>query len=213
MKKTLFILVAFSLSIHSFAQESKYQSYMKKSMVQLDSARTASDFQEAANNFERIANAEKTEWLPAYYCAFALVMKAYSGADLKEIDGLADRADAMLAMAESVSPNNSEISTLKSMVLTARMQVDGSRGMTLGPKATQVLQNALQQQPFNNPRAMVQMAQMKFYTPPAFGGGKDAGIEMLKKGIAAFDQFKPATELDPKWGKEYAVKLLEQWSK
>lgn len=213
MKKSLSLLLVLGLSVSVFSQQNKYQVYMKKSMVQLDSARTASDFQEAANNFERIANAEKSEWLPAYYCAYALVMKAYSDADKREIDGLADKADAMLAMAESVSPNNSEISTLKSMVLTARMQVDGSRGMTLGPKATQVLQVALQQQPANNPRAMVQMAQIKFYTPPAFGGGKDAGIEMLKKGIAAYDQFKPASAFDPNWGKEYAVRLLEQWEK
>lgn len=212
--KTQVILVAMLAgTLQVFAQQEKYLAYMKQSLAQLDTARTAADYQLAANNFERIASAEKNEWQPAYYCAFALVMKAYNGADKKEIDALADKADAMLALAESISPGNSEISTLKSMVLTARMQVDGSRGMTLGPKATQILQEALQQQPANNPRALVQMAQMKFYTPVAFGGGKESGIDLLKKGIAAYDVFKPATALDPAWGKEYAVRLLEQWSK
>jgi len=75
-----------------------------------------------------------------------------------------------------------------------------------------ILQQALQQQPTGNPRALMQMAQMKFYTPPAFGGGKDAGIELLKKSIAAYDSFKPASELDPSWGKPYAINLLAQWT-
>jgi hypothetical protein len=99
------------------------------------------------------------------------------------------------------------------MTLTARMRVDGSRGMSMGPKATQILQEALGQQPIGNPRAMVQMAQMKFYTPAAFGGGKEAGIEMLKKGIDAYETFKPAGELEPNWGKEWSQRLLENWRK
>jgi hypothetical protein len=213
MKTRILLIAMLACSVQIFAQQEKYLAFMKQNMTQLDTARTAAQFQQSANNFERIANAEKSEWQPAYYCAYALVMKAYYGAERKEIDGLMDKADAMLAMAESISPGNSEISTLKSMVLTARMQVDDSRGMTLGPKATEILQVALKQQPANNPRAMVQMAQMKFYTPAAFGGGKDAGIEMLKKGIAAYDSFKPASDLDPNWGKQYAIRLLEDWSK
>lgn len=213
MKKMLLLMMSAGLLLAAQAQNEKYVGYMKKTIAQLDSARTPDDFQQAANTFERIANAEKTEWQPGYYGAYALVMKAFYMKELKEVDATCDKADAMLALAESIAGmKNSEILTLKSMVLTARMRVDGSRGMSMGPKATQLLQQALQGQPASNPRAMVQMAQMLFYTPPAFGGGKEAGIEWLKKGIAAYETFKPATDLDPIWGKPYAEGLLQQWT-
>lgn len=213
MKQILLFSTMIAMNFIAVAQSDKYTAYMKQNLALLDSARTPAELQVAANNFERIANAEKTVWQPAYYCAYALTMKAFYGAEPKEIDPSCDKADMLLAQAESLSPGNSEITTLKSMVLMARLQVDGSRGMTMGPKATQLLQEALKQQPTGNPRAIVQMAQMLYYTPPAFGGSKESAIETLKKGIAAYESFKPASELDPNWGKPYAEKLLQQWSK
>jgi hypothetical protein len=116
-------------------------------------------------------------------------------------------------MAESLNPQNSEITTLKSLVLSARMSVDNSRYMTMGPKSGELLQQALKEQPADNPRALTQMAQSKFYTPEAFGGGKSIGIDWLKKAVAAYETFKPATELDPNWGKAYAEGLLKDWTK
>ena len=212
MKKVFILCVSAVLAIAVQAQNEKYVNFMKKNIAALDSAKSPEDLQVSANNFERIANTEKDAWLPNYYAAYAYIMKAFYVKEMKDIDPLCDKADVLLANAESLSQNNSEIATLKAMCLTARMRADGSRGMTMGPKATMILQQALQQQPTGNPRALMQMAQMKFYTPPAFGGGKDAGIELLKKSIAAYDSFKPASELDPTWGKPYAVELLAQWT-
>jgi hypothetical protein len=213
MKKLTMTLLAFVACLYAVAQapNEKYIGFMKKNISLLDSAGTVADWQTAANNFERIANNEKTEWLPAYYAAYALIMKAYQLENIKEIDPACDKADAMIAQAESISPKNSEITSLKAMVLMARMRVDGGRGMTMGPQATQFCQQALQQQPLGNPRAFMQMAQMLYYTPAAFGGGKDAGIGMLGKSVAAYDSFKPESELHPNWGKGYSVMLLEQW--
>lgn len=212
MKKILTLALAalFAFTVH--AQNAKYISFMKQNIAALDSVKSADDLQNAANNFERIANAEKEEWLPNYYAAYALAMKAYFVKDLKEVDPACDKADALLTNAEILSQKNVEIAALKSMILTARMRVDGSRGMTMGPRASKILQEAIRQSPDNNPRVLLQMAQMIYYTPPAFGGGKDAGVEILKKSVAAYDSFKPATDLDPNWGKAYAVGLLQQWT-
>ncbi|HMP94582.1 MAG TPA: hypothetical protein PKD90_17005, partial [Phnomibacter sp.] len=186
---------------------------MLTNIAALDSSFTLDKLTAAANSFERIANAEPAEWLPAYYAAYALVMKAFMGADVKDIDALCNKADELLAKAESLSPDNSEITTLKAMALTARIQVDGSRGMTLGPKASAMLQQALQQQPANNPRAYVQLGQMMYYTPEAFGGGKKAGLQLVEKGLQAYETFVPASNIAPNWGKPYALQLQQQWSK
>ena len=212
MKKSI-IIFACAIGIVSVkAQSAKYTEFMKKNIAMLDSVKTADDLQNSANNFDRIANAEKTQWQPYYYEGYALVMKSFMTKDPKAIDANCDKADEMLTMAESLSNNNSEINTLKGMVLQARMQADQSRGMTMGPKSTQILMKAMQEDT-TNPRAKIMLAQNMFYTPAAFGGSKEKATGLLKKAVANYDTFKPATELDPTWGKEYAVGLLAQWSK
>ncbi len=48
---------------------------MKKNLALFDSAKTTADYQTLANTFERIGDAEKTQWLPYYYAGLVL---AYS---------------------------------------------------------------------------------------------------------------------------------------
>jgi hypothetical protein len=214
MKKIIaFTLLLIVITNNIFSQSEKYTEFMKKNIAALYTAGTNEDFQNAANNFERIAVAEKEQWQPYYFAGYALVMKSFITKDKSQVDGICDKADELISMAESLSNNNSEITTLKAMVLQSRLSVDQSRGMTMGPKSSKLLQQALTEQPANNPRAYTQLAQTLYYTPTAFGGGKDAGITMLKKALAAYDTFKPSSELDPNWGKEYAGELLSQWSK
>jgi hypothetical protein len=215
MKKLFITAITLCLIINASAQSAKYPDAMKKTLSVLDSAMktfNTDELQNAANGFERIANAEKDQWLPYYYAAYTLTMKAFGTRDKSAIDAIADKADQYLSMAESFSQNNSEITTVKAMVLQARLSVDASRGMTMGPKSSELLQTATKQEPANNPRALLQLSQTVYYTPTAFGGGKDAGLAILKKAIDAFASFKPASDLDPNWGKEYADGLLAQWS-
>ena len=42
---------------------------MKKNISMLDSAFQKGNFAELSNNFERIGDAEKTQWLPHYYAS------------------------------------------------------------------------------------------------------------------------------------------------
>ncbi len=212
MKKIIILAITISSVAFATAQSPKYNEFMKKNLELLDSAKTPEDFQNASNSFERIATAEKDLWQPYYHAAFALVMKSFNTKEKTTIDAICDKADELLGTAGSLSKDNSEITTLQSMVLSARMTVDNSRYQTMGPRSGALLRQALQQQPADNPRALTQMAQNKYYTPAAFGGGKDAGIELLKKAIASYGTFKPATEFDPNWGKGYAEGLLKQWS-
>ena len=159
MKKIVLSIAIMATAFTVSAQSEKYIGAMKKFLTALDSAKTGEDLQNASNNFERIANAEKTQWLPYYYAAYSLVMKCYQEKDTKNIDPLADKADAFLASAEALSQGNSEITTLKAMATQCRMMVDWSRGMTLGPKCTQLIMQAEAQAPKQNPRVYMFEAQ------------------------------------------------------
>lgn len=209
--KTVFLHIAIFFSLVAGAQSAKYSEAMQKQLAMLDSARTTEQLQQLANNFERIAKAEKTEWHPYYYGAYAMVMQAFSEKDVSKVDPMLDKADGWLAEAASLKPNNSEIANLQAMVMQARMRVDGSRAMTMGPKSSEVLQKALGQQPLNNPRVFMSLAQNLYYTPEAFGGGKQKGLELMEKALAFYEGFKTESPFDPTWGKPYVEDMLKQW--
>lgn len=213
MKKiALAATICLAIINSSTAQSEKFEPAMKKIFIELDSAKTGDDLQNVSNSFERIATAEKDQWLPYYYAAYAQVMKTYMEKDVSKIDPTIDKADMLLANAESLSQHNSEISTLKAMATQCRMRVDWSRGMTLGPKCVALIKDAEKQDP-NNPRAWMFDAQSVYNTPSQFGGSKDKGKELLKKSIELYGSFKPASPLAPNWGKEHAENTMAQWSK
>jgi hypothetical protein len=212
MKATFLALIIGALVSNSlFGQSPKYTEAMGKQIQLLYQATTKDDYLQVANTFERIANAEKTEWLPEYYAAYALVMSAYMEKDLSKVDAICDKADELISKAASLQQGNSEISNIQAMILTARMQVDMARGMTLGPKASGMLQAALAQQPAGNPRVMMNLAQNLYYTPEAFGGSKAKALELMEKALASYDTFKPESPLHPNWGKPYIERVLGQW--
>lgn len=212
--KKIILAASFCFAIISgaIAQSAKFEPAMKKTLTELDSAKTKEDLQNVSNSFERIATAEKDQWLPYYYAAYSLVMKSYQEKDGLIVDGLVDKADLLLSNAEALSADNSEISTLKAMSIQCRMQVDQSRYMTLGPKCTQLIRTA-EKQDANNPRAWFFDAQMTYYTPSAFGGSKEKGKEMMQKAISLFDSAKTASPFLPTWGKQSAQSTLNEWKK
>ena len=58
---------------------------MKEQIGKLDAAFQANNFPELANNFERIGNAEKNQWLPFYYAAYCQVMTAFLEQDKSKV--------------------------------------------------------------------------------------------------------------------------------
>ena len=177
----------------------------------LDSALIKGNMADIANTFERIAEAEKTQWLPYYYASYCTVMNAYMEKDKGKTDGIADKADALIKKAESIlGKENSETCVIKSMIASSHMMVDPqARWQQYGASSTSYLAKAKSLDP-TNPRPVYLEAQAKFYTPESFGGGKAPAKELLLKSLTMFDNFKPETKLHPNWGKTSANYFLSQ---
>src|SRR3954464_3842455 len=171
MKKIVLLALA-SLSLSAMAQNKKYIDAMEKNGAGVDTSRTIEQLQPLENNFERIANAEKKEWLPYYYAAYCNVNITYV-AKSDEIDTYCDKADALVHKADSLNPDNSEITALKAQIAAARIGVNPMvRGRKYGPEAAQLRAKSKQLDP-TNPRPWMLEGMSLFYTPSAFGGGKD----------------------------------------
>ena len=64
---------------------------MEARVAAIDTTRNPSELTDLANAFERIADAEKTQWLPYYYAALAAVNSGYSMSNGGMAGGLAEK--------------------------------------------------------------------------------------------------------------------------
>jgi hypothetical protein len=218
MKKGLLLLVSSFLVIASMAQSEKYVKAMESKVALLDSSRTAESFKELANGFERIAEAEKTQWMPYYYAAYCQVMAGTfsmpqdgSFGDNSAIsDPYADKAELLINKADELSKENSEIYCVKKMVFGLRMMGNPmSRYMTEGAKASEALEKAKALNS-NNPRIYILEGQDKFYTPEQFGGSKEEAKKLFEKANGIFMVSKPGSSIEPQWGRGQVAFFLAQ---
>lgn len=212
MKKSILLVVAVILVTTTFAQSEKYMAAMKQNIAQADSLMIKGNAAEVANNFSRIGEAEKDKWLPYYYAAFCKVTEAMTEQDNSKKDALADKASEYLGKAETIlGKENSEIYVIKSMIATARMMVDPqTRFMTYGTESSQSIKKA-ETLDATNPRPVLLEAQNMFYTPEAFGGGKEPAKVLFEKAKNLFENFKPETDLSPVWGASNVSYFLSQY--
>jgi len=220
MKKTILILSAILVAGLSFAQmPDKFVKAMEAKIALIDSTHTAEGYTDLANAFERIADAEKNQWLAYYYAAFCNASAgiiAGAGGDMMaakadKTDPYAEKADKQIKKAEELAKKNSEIFIVKKMIATLRMMGDPmNRYMTYGPEAQAMLEEAKKLNP-GNPRVYILEGQDKFYTPEQFGGNKEEAKVLFEKAQKLYETFKPETNIHPNWGKDQVAYFLSQY--
>lgn len=210
MKKSILSLLVLLTTVVGFAQNEKFTAAMKKNLVAMDSSfNNPPELLNVSNNFERIARAEKNQWLPYYYAAFCQVNYGFIQQDKTKMDGYADKAAELLAKADSLAPNNSEISCIKSLVASCHMMVDPmQRWQQYGQESASNMEAAMQQDA-TNPRPYYLKGQSLKYTPEQFGGGCKTAKPELQTALDKYATFKPASDISPNWGKERVEALIK----
>lgn len=206
MKKLLLLMPLSLLTIVSSAQSEKYVKAMEKLVPSVDTVWNVDQLKELSNSFERIADAEKTQWLPYYYAAltrvnagYAIMMSGATGADKTDPDG--NKAQELIAKAEALSKDNSEIYIVKKLIATLMMIGDPmNRYMTYGPAASEALETAKKLNP-ENPRVYLQEGADMINTPEQYGGNKDEGKKLMEEAKKKFETFKPESNIHPNWGR------------
>jgi hypothetical protein len=216
MKKVLFLLVILSGSVILNAQSDRYQKAMQQNVIAVDTTRSMDGWRELANTFQRIADAEKTQWLPYYYAAMSHVMMGYNlangqlGGFADKTDPEADQAEQLLNKAEALSKDNSEIYCIRKMIASLRLMADPmNRYQEQLPLVAQMLEKA-KTLDANNPRPLVLEAQDKFYTPEQYGGSKTEAKALFEEALKKYETFKPASDIHPQWGKGQVQYFLSQ---
>lgn len=204
MKSMLLSLLMFG-ALASTGQSEKYVDAMKKNLALFDSAKNTADLLTVSNNFERIGDAEKTQWLPYYYAGLSLSTAGWNDPKLDK-DANSTRINTLCDKAAALD-NNSEIYAVRNMSATQQMMVDPqTRWQTYGTQAAKDIDEGLKLNP-DNPRLYYLRGESIFNTPPAFGGGKDKAKPIFEKALVLFNADKPKP-LWPNWGKERTVEQL-----
>ncbi len=207
MKRCMLSLLLCSLLVTAFAQSDKYTAAMQKNIAALDAAKTVADLQGVAAAFERVGDAEKTQWLPYYYAALAQTWIGWRP-DVKDKDANGEQIKKFLDKAMAIEKNG-ELYAVENMMNSQQMLVDPqNRWQTYGAQAGEALKKGLEVDP-NNPRLYYLQGESLFGTPPQFGGGKDKAKPLFEKSIALFKSAQPKP-LYPTWGQKQAEEKLAQ---
>ena len=205
--KQFLLSIAMLVSVAAFSQSDKYTGAMQKNLAALDSAKTTSDFNAVSAAFQRVGEAEKTQWLPYYWAALAKVRIGWVDNTVDK-DKLAEETKALITKGEAIN-QNSEFQALRDMAAVQQMMVDPqNRWQTYGTEAATALQKGMQMDP-KNPRLYYLQGMSVFNTPEQFGGGKAKAKPVFQQAADLFktEEKKPLT---PTWGAQQNDAMLAQ---
>lgn len=217
MKKTIFLFASAVLICASASAQDAVSVQFQGDVAKLDNAQDVHDYQELANDFIRIADQKKTDWLPYYYAAFcnAEIGWLKQDKDPDNIEPFADKADEQIKKAQSLldtasqKKELSEVYCIKSMINRARVFINPmTYGRKYGPSASQYTQLALKLNP-DNARALYLAGWEKYATPKMWGGDKQKAKEILQEAQQK-STGDPSSGTAVRWGKKEINGLLKQ---
>ncbi len=181
---------------------------LKKSISQLESAKTVDDLLAAEQNFLKFISEKKKLHEAYYYGALNNLYLAFI--DSLRTDDYCLRADKFLHQLDSMAPNNSEAYVLMAMSAAAKISVDKERRqIKFGPLANKHSDRATSINP-ENPRAWLIKAKTVMNAPPKLGGGPKYALKYYQKAVDKYKTYKPLSDTEPDWGKEMAQKEFEE---
>jgi hypothetical protein len=208
--KTTFLLAGILLSMIPVKaqQNEKFTGAMLVALEQSKTAQTLEDFQDLANRFTRIAEAEKSEWTAWYYAAFYNLVLNFQETAPDRKERYISQAQQQIETGLKIKPEETEFLVIRVMSYYAEMAIDPTKGMTLFGEANALLSQAKSINP-DNPRIYLEEAEAIYHMPAEFGGGKEKALPILLLAKEKFDKFVPADQLSPDWGKDRCETLLQ----
>jgi len=215
MKKTILIFTIIMSCVFVHAQQTPDRQ-LQPIVLKLDNAARAKDYEQLANEFLQIANAQKTNWLSWYYAAFCNAKVGWLKQDDPDnIEPFANKADEQIKKAialldtATLKKELSEVYCVLMMLNQARVFINPETyGPRYGPGAFNYTQLAKQANA-DNPRMLYLLGWQKFATPKMFGGDKALAKELLTQARQKLEA-QSTNDVNPHWGKKEVEELLKQ---
>jgi tetratricopeptide (TPR) repeat protein len=173
----------------------------KNCLRQGDNTAHGEDFYRAKALLLRCTEGDKYQALAEYYLGYTdyrLGVVVYRMDKEKAIAYL-DSAVDHLERAIEKDDDFAEAHALLSSCCGIKISFAPFKAILLGPKSGMEMQKAEKLSP-GNPRTALLGAIGTYNTPALFGGGKEKGLDALKKAAELFDRWNQADSLLPDWG-------------
>lgn len=207
MTRFIFTIAFFVTSMLS--AQTQYETGMQKAFSLWGEGKNA----EASAMFERIALAEKDNWLPNYYVALVNTTSSFQTQDKNQITALLAKAQEALNKELDKNPENPELLVMQAMINTGWIVADPmTNGMKLSAKTIAIYDKALAIAP-ENPRALFSKAEFEIGGARYFGSDTKPMCAQIDKAIELFAKFKPETPFHPNWGLDRALEAQKECSK
>lgn len=207
MTRFIFTIVFFVTSMLS--AQTQYETGMQKAFSLWGEGKNA----EASAMFERIALAEKDNWLPNYYVALVSTTSSFQTQDKNQITALLAKAQEALNKELDKNPENPELLVMQAMINTGWIVADPmTNGMKLSAKTVALYDKALAIAP-ENPRALFSKAEFEIGGARYFGNDTKPMCAQIDKAIELFAKFKPETPFHPNWGLDRALEAQKECNK
>ena len=198
----MFLISAFS---YSYAQVN-FEKGMDKAFELWQSDKP----DEAINLFERIANAQKDNWLPHYYIVQINSIKSWNVKDETVLKAQLEKAQEHLNTAMALSKNNPELMVMQGQIYTNWIAFDGrTYGMKYSAKITELYKKAYSIDP-KNPRVALCKADWAMGSAKYFGQDPKPFCQQIEASIAMFDSYETEGKYYPNWGKDRAQEVVKE---
>ncbi len=210
MKTILLSIVILFTAFTGKSQSKEFNGAMAEALSQYSKCQTIADYQTAGNRFSLIANAEKTEWLPYYYHSFCYIMMSFmEPTDAVKKDSYLDEAEKSMTKMIELTPKESEVYAMQSMLYTARLVVNPmERGQKYSALSAQAVGMALSLDP-GNPRAKFIKLRNDMGSAQYFGKNPNDFCPQATELFANWDNYKVKSPLHPSWGKNQLAEIVE----
>lgn len=171
---------------------------LQQSVLQLNTAKTGSDYDILFKKFSEAKTAEK--WQTYYYAGVALylktemILKNGTGQPLSETNGLAGKSAAGALTAQR---DNAEINTLLALIYLQRIETNASQDVQKDLVNIATLISKAEQSSLSNPRLTLLKAKMAKRS----GNNAEAG-KLYQKALQEFDASNTSDSSAPKWGRQ-----------
>lgn len=156
---------------------------------------------EARAYFERVLAMGEREWLLNYYigyCDYRLGTHAFSINDKKAARRFVSDGLKRLKLSTEDNPEFGDAFALMSSLYGYKISLSPWAGFFYGPKAGRLIGTAMALAPAN-PRVYFIQGTSRYYTPAAFGGGRELAKASFEKAIKLFAEEDTDPSM-PDWG-------------
>ncbi|MBK9254277.1 MAG: hypothetical protein IPM42_02190 [Saprospiraceae bacterium] len=201
--KHLIVLLFITIGYSTFGQ-SAFEKGMQTAMGLWSEGKN----NEAVAMFERIAAAEKDNWLPNYYVALVSTTTAFNTKDKTQVDAMLKKAQSVLDSELEKHPNHEELLVMQAMIHTAWIAFDPmTNGMKLSGTVMEIYSKAEAIAP-ENPRVVLGKTEFEMGSAKFFGTDTKPLCAKAEKAIDLFATFKPESAFHPNWGLDRAQSIV-----